>query len=89
MQRREWDAKTKAMIVLEGLRGKPVVELCTEHQDVWVRTPASGFALPSGMRSHHENDPATSYYSTTIAAHMSLPLMERSASRVAIDEGLR
>ena len=31
MQRRKWDAKTKAMIVLEGLRGKPVAELCTEH----------------------------------------------------------
>lgn len=31
MQRRTWDAKTKAMIVLEGLRGKPVAELCTEH----------------------------------------------------------
>lgn len=32
MQRRKWDAKTKAMIVLEGLKGKPVAELCTEHQ---------------------------------------------------------
>jgi len=24
--------KTKAMIVLEGLKGKPVAELCNEHQ---------------------------------------------------------
>jgi transposase-like protein len=32
MQRRTWDAKTKAMIVLEGLKGKPVAELCHEHQ---------------------------------------------------------
>ena len=32
MQRRKWDAKTKAMVVLEGLKGKPVAELCTEHQ---------------------------------------------------------
>jgi transposase-like protein len=32
MQRRKWDAKTKAMIVLEGLKGKPVAELCHEHQ---------------------------------------------------------
>ena len=32
MQRRKWDAKTKAMIVLEGLKGKPVAEICTEHQ---------------------------------------------------------
>jgi transposase-like protein len=32
MHRRKWDAKTKVMIVLEGLKGKPVAELCTEHQ---------------------------------------------------------
>jgi transposase-like protein len=31
MPRRQWDAKTKAMIVLEGLRGKPVAALCTAH----------------------------------------------------------
>jgi transposase-like protein len=42
MQRRPWDAKTKARIVLQGLQGKPVAELCTEHQisqslyDQWV-----------------------------------------------------
>jgi transposase len=32
MQRRKWDAKTKALIVLEGPKGKPVAEICTEHQ---------------------------------------------------------
>jgi transposase-like protein len=32
MHRRKWDAKSKALIVLEGLKGKPVVEICTEHQ---------------------------------------------------------
>jgi transposase-like protein len=32
MPRRQWDAKTKALIVLEGLQGQPVVEMCTEHQ---------------------------------------------------------
>ena len=32
MRKRKWDAKTKAMIVLEGLKGKPVAEICTEHQ---------------------------------------------------------
>jgi transposase-like protein len=32
MQRRQWDAKTKARIVLQGLQGKPVAELCNEHQ---------------------------------------------------------
>jgi transposase-like protein len=32
MHRRRWDAKTKAIIVLESLKGKPVAEICTEHQ---------------------------------------------------------
>jgi transposase-like protein len=32
MKRRKWDANTKAMIVIEGLKGKPVAQLCHEHQ---------------------------------------------------------
>jgi transposase len=32
MQRRKWDPKTKSMIVLQGLKGKPLAELCAEHQ---------------------------------------------------------
>jgi transposase-like protein len=32
MQRRTWDAKTKTMIVLEGLQGKSVAEICAEQQ---------------------------------------------------------
>jgi transposase len=32
MHRRKWEAKTTAMIVLKGLKGKPVAELCAEHQ---------------------------------------------------------
>jgi transposase-like protein len=32
MQKRKWDSETKAMIVVEGLKGKPVAELCTAHQ---------------------------------------------------------
>ena len=32
MKRRKWDDKTKAQVVLEGLRGRPVGELCNEHQ---------------------------------------------------------
>ena len=30
--KRKWDAKSKATIVLEGLRGKPAGEICNEHQ---------------------------------------------------------
>jgi transposase-like protein len=32
MHKRKWDPKTKAMIVLQGLKGKPIAELCAEHQ---------------------------------------------------------
>ena len=32
MRKRKWDAKTKALIVLEGLKGKPVAEICNEHR---------------------------------------------------------
>ena len=32
MKMRKGDAKTKAMIVLQGLKGKPVAEICREHQ---------------------------------------------------------
>ncbi len=32
MARRKWDGKTKVEIVLQGLKGKPVAELCNEYQ---------------------------------------------------------
>jgi len=31
MQKRKWEAKTKALMVIEGLKGKPGAELCNEH----------------------------------------------------------
>jgi len=32
MKNRKWGAKTKALIVMEGIKGKPVSEICAEHQ---------------------------------------------------------
>ena len=32
MKRRQWNAHTNAMIVIKGLKGTPVAELCNEHQ---------------------------------------------------------
>lgn len=32
MKKRKWDSKTKTLIVLQGLKGKPIAELCSEHQ---------------------------------------------------------
>jgi len=32
MQRRKGDAKSKARVVLQGLQGKPVAEICNEYQ---------------------------------------------------------
>jgi transposase-like protein len=31
VKRRKWDAKTKATIVLEGLKGKPVTVICQDY----------------------------------------------------------
>ncbi len=49
MQRRPGEANTPAMIVLEGLKGKAIAELCPEHQisqtpfDQW-RDPCLAYA---------------------------------------------
>ncbi len=57
MKRRKWDAHTNAMTVLEGLKGKPVAEICTEHQisqsqyDQW-RDQSLGKETPDGSRTH-------------------------------------
>ena len=32
MKRRQWDRKTTAMIVIEGLKGQSVAALCNAHQ---------------------------------------------------------
>lgn len=32
MKRRQWDSKTKVKIVLEGLKGKPLSQICNEYQ---------------------------------------------------------
>lgn len=34
MKRRKWDAKTKATIALEGLKGKPVAVLCADYYPI-------------------------------------------------------
>ena len=32
MRRRRWKPEQKALIVLEGLKGRPIGELCAEHE---------------------------------------------------------
>jgi len=32
MKHRKWDARTKSKIVLEGLSGRPVSELCSDYE---------------------------------------------------------
>ena len=31
MLRRRWDPQTKATVVLQGLKGRPVADICIEH----------------------------------------------------------
>ncbi len=32
MPRRKWDPRIKTTVVLQGLKGRPVADICTEHQ---------------------------------------------------------
>ncbi len=32
MPRRKWDPQTKATVVLQGIKGRPVADICIEHQ---------------------------------------------------------
>ena len=32
MKRRQWKPEQKALIMLEGLKGRPIGELCAEHE---------------------------------------------------------
>jgi len=32
MKRRKWTSSMKTLIVLEGLKGRPVGDLCAEHE---------------------------------------------------------
>ena len=60
MHRRKWEAKTQAMIVLEGLKGKPGAEICTEHpisqslyyqwRDQFLARAAQAFAVAQHTR---------------------------------------
>ena len=63
MARRKWDAKTKALIVIEGLKGKPVAEICTEHQDQSVPNGiklSSNTPLINKLRASHGDRVAVS-----------------------------
>jgi transposase-like protein len=69
MKRRKWDAKTKATIVLEGLKGKPVTAICQDYhisqaqyyqwRDQFLTNAAKTFEVVQQTervaRLHHEN----------------------------------
>ncbi len=71
MHRRQWDAKTKALIVLEGLKGNPIAEVCPEPQispslyDQWrdplLAKAAHAFEVhqPTRREAHLEQEHAT------------------------------
>ncbi len=69
MRRRQWDADTKAKIVIQGLQGRAVAELCNEYQisqslyyqwrDQFLAHAARAFDVPQSQRKEarlaHEN----------------------------------
>jgi len=32
MKQRKWDSKIKAKVVIDGLKGKPIAQICNEYQ---------------------------------------------------------
>jgi hypothetical protein len=47
MKRRKWKPEQKALIVLEGLKGRPIGDLCAEHEISQAHTisAATSFSL--------------------------------------------
>ena len=60
MQRRQWDAQAKAQVVLQGLKGTPIADICNEHQisqsqyyrwrDQFLANAAKAFNVPQQTR---------------------------------------
>ena len=60
LQRRKWDAHAKTQVVLQGLKGPPIAELCNEHQisqsqyyrwrDQFLANAAKAFNVPQQTR---------------------------------------
>ena len=61
MKRRKWKPEQKALIVLEGLKGRPIGDLCAEHEisqaqyyqwrDQFLANAASAASVSSGRYS--------------------------------------
>ena len=59
MKRRKWKPEQKALIVLEGLKGRPIGELCAEHEisqaqyyqwrDLFLANAAKAFEPAGGV----------------------------------------
>lgn len=62
MNRKQWDSKTKWMVVLEGLKGRSVSEICTEYglcqsqyykwRDQFLSNAPKLFDVPKEDRQH-------------------------------------
>ena len=62
MKKRQWNPKTKALIVLQGLKGKAISEVCAEHEisqaqyyqwrDLFLKNAEKAFE--SGQQSRRE-----------------------------------
>lgn len=50
MKRRKWKPEQKALIVLEGLKGRPIGELCAERS-ARIRKPVVAWRFSSGKTS--------------------------------------
>ena len=62
MKRRQWDADTKVKIVIQGLQGKPVAELCHEYPisqslyDQWRDQCLAHASRAFDVQQHHRQE---------------------------------
>jgi transposase-like protein len=62
MKRRQWDADTKVKLVIQGLHGKPVAELCNEYQisqslyDQWRDQFLAKASRAFDVQQHHRHE---------------------------------
>jgi hypothetical protein len=92
MPRRQWEAKTQGMIVLEGLNGTPVAALCHEPQssqaqyDQWrdqlLAHAAKAFEVPAQRQREARLTPEHARLNTLVGA-LTLELKKTRAANSA------
>jgi transposase-like protein len=91
MKRRRWKPEQKALIVLEGLKGRPIGELCAEHEisqgqydqwrDLFLANAAKAFE-PAGAPSRQGRLERENVRLKALVGELALELKKGGGARV-------